>query len=180
MACRTDGEHRGLYTSGASSCDKRERLYAISAFNAEKARHEVHVQEVDRKLLLLVLLLSSSDAARMLRVLVCRRVRPASFLPAPKTCFRSYATKAPLPSELELNDGSNAPTSSAPRRQRRASATQKAELIVQRPTVKSFSKAGLGKDIAKHLQDFPHALLLCRVGQFYEVCLLFCCYLDAC
>lgn len=44
---------------------------------------------------------------------------------------------------------------------------KRADVVVKRPT--SFKKAGLARDLLKHLQDFPHALLLCRVGQFYEV-----------
>ena len=93
---------------------------------------------------------------------------------------RCLATKsASLQPELAVEDDGldtsaidATSSSAAPRRQRRGSAAaQKPEVIVHRPTIRSFSKPGFGKDLVKHLQDFPHALLLCRVGQFYEVCL---------
>lgn len=44
---------------------------------------------------------------------------------------------------------------------------KRADVVVKRPT--SFKKAGLARDLLKYMRDFPHALLLCRVGQFYEV-----------
>jgi hypothetical protein len=48
-----------------------------------------------------------------------------------------------------------------------AGPAKRADVVVKRPI--RFSKPGLARDLLKYLKDFPHALLLCRVGQFYEV-----------
>lgn len=48
-----------------------------------------------------------------------------------------------------------------------AGPSKRPEVVVTRPT--RFNKPGLSRDILQYLKDFPHALLLCRVGQFYEV-----------
>lgn len=48
-----------------------------------------------------------------------------------------------------------------------AGPSKRANVVVKRPT--HFKKPGLARDLLKYLSDFPHALLLCRVGQFYEV-----------
>lgn len=45
----------------------------------------------------------------------------------------------------------------------------KPEIHVRRPTRSTFKKPGFAKDLIRNLEDFPHALLLTRVGQFYEV-----------
>lgn len=45
------------------------------------------------------------------------------------------------------------------------------ELVVHRPALSTFRKPGFPKDLLRWLKEFPHALLLVRVGQFYEVCL---------
>ena len=40
----------------------------------------------------------------------------------------------------------------------------------QRPPLSTFNKrGGFPRDLLRNLADFPHALLLTRVGQFYEV-----------
>ena len=43
------------------------------------------------------------------------------------------------------------------------------ELVVRRPPMSTFRKPGFPKDLLRWLSDFPQALLLVRVGQFYEV-----------
>ena len=96
-----------------------------------------------------------------------RRTRKAAVQPdaandtdgAPTAAAAADEQPDPLPiTEKIARPGSLLPTSNRQDVQR------------QRPPLSTFNKrGGFPRDLLRNLADFPHALLLTRVGQFYEV-----------
>ena len=80
-------------------------------------------------------------------------------------------TKSAIVEEVIFKDEDKSEQSSlaGSRLSRMSDKDTRPELVVQRPLLSAFKKAGFARDLLQWFKAFPHALLLVRVGQFYEV-----------